>query len=367
MLDPRGVILSGGDDVIKRHHSYARDLAKKSKGKKISLLILSASTSHFNKYQLGNLQIKRISNPTLNAYNFAKKAFQAIKNNYDVKLLVAGDPWESFWSANILSKYLPSKVPIQVQLHGDIASPTWRKINLRNKFRYLVAKFSLPKASGIRTVSSIQSQLITNAFKVRKERITVIPVPIGDLKLASTKLRSRPKSLALVGRVQNDRGLLTFLKLIKSLTLVRNDFNLLIIGDGPDRKNFLEKLMKIIPKSKVSFFGYLSESDLKKIWKKVGVLISTAPAESYGRAMREALVAGIPVWATRSSGVQDLLSKSNKTSIKILDLTKSSKELSRELDQLFKAKVELKFRNQIIKDNSTYSRLLAKSWLKLID
>jgi hypothetical protein len=83
--------------------------------------------------------------------------------------------------------------------------------------------------------------------------------------------------------------------------------------------------------------------------------------------MREALVAGIPVWATRSSGVQDLLSKSNKTSIKILDLTKSSKELSRELDQLFKAKVELKFRNQIIKDNSTYSRLLAKSWLKLID
>jgi glycosyltransferase involved in cell wall biosynthesis len=254
-----------------------------------------------------------------------------------------------------------------MQLHGDIASPAWRKISLRNNLRYLVAKFSLPKASGIRAVSSIQSQLITNAFKVTKERITVIPVPICDLKLASTKYTSRPKSLALVGRVQNDRGLLTFLKLIKSLTLVRNDFSLLIIGDGPDRKNFLEKLMKIIPKSKVSFLGYLSEPELKKIWKKVGVLISTAPAESYGRVMREALVAGIPVWATRSSGVEDLLSKSNKTSIKILDLTKSSKELSRELDQLFKTKVELKFRNQIIKDNSTYSRLLAKSWLKLID
>ncbi len=366
MLDPRGVVLSGGYDVIKRHHSYAQDLAKESKDKKISLLILSASISNIKIYQLGNLQINNISKPTFNAYNFAKKAFQAIKNS-DVKLLVVGDPWESFWSAKILNKYLPNKVPIQMQLHGDIASPAWRKISLRNNLRYFVAKFSLPKASGIRAVSPIQSQLITNAFKVSRERITVIPVPISDLKLASPKLKSRPKSLALVGRVQNDRGLLTFLKLIKSLTLVRNDFNLLIIGDGPDRKSFLEKLMKIIPKSKVSFLGYLSESKLKKIWKKVGVLISTAPAESYGRVMREALVAGIPVWATRSSGVEDLLSKSNKTSIKILDLTKSSKELSRELDQLFKTKVELKFRNQIIKDNSTYSRLLAKSWLKLID
>ena len=113
--------------------------------------------------------------------------------------------------------------------------------------------------------------------------------------------------------------------------------------------------------------GHLSEKELKKVWREVGVLVSTAPAESYGRVMREALVAGIPVWATKSSGVEDLISKAGKDAVKILDLTKSNHELSVELDQLLKSKVPLSFRKQFIKDNSTYAQLLAKSWVDLIN
>jgi hypothetical protein len=96
-------------------------------------------------------------------------------------------------------------------------------------------------------------------------------------------------------------------------------------------------------------------------------LISVAPAESYGRVMREALFAGVPVWATKSSGVEDLISKAGKNAVKILDLKKSNRELSRELDQLLKSKVPLSFRKQFIKDNSTYAQLLAKSWVDLIN
>jgi hypothetical protein len=113
--------------------------------------------------------------------------------------------------------------------------------------------------------------------------------------------------------------------------------------------------------------GHLSETELKEVWKEIGVLVSTAPAESYGRAMREALVAGIPVWAMKSSGVEDLTSKAGKDAVRILDLTKSSQELSMELDQLLKSKVSPSFRKQFIKDNSTYAQLLAKSWIDLIN
>jgi len=123
----------------------------------------------------------------------------------------------------------------------------------------------------------------------------------------------------------------------------------------------------VLPKSKIRFLGHLPEKELKKVWKEIGVLVSTAPAESYGRAMREALVAGVPVWATKSSGVEDLISKAGKDAVKILDLTQSSNELSKELNQLLKSKVPLSFRKQFIKDNSTYARLLAKSWVDLIN
>jgi hypothetical protein len=106
---------------------------------------------------------------------------------------------------------------------------------------------------------------------------------------------------------------------------------------------------------------------LKKVWKGIGVLVSTAPAESYGRVMREALLAGVPVWAMKSSGVEDLILKAGKDAVKILDLKKSNRELSRELDQLLNSKVLLSFRKQFIKDNSTYAQLLAKSWVDLIN
>jgi len=83
--------------------------------------------------------------------------------------------------------------------------------------------------------------------------------------------------------------------------------------------------------------------------------------------MREALVAGVPVWATKSSGVEDLISKANKDAVRILDLTKSNHELSMELNQLLKSKVPQSFKKQFIKDNSTYAQLLTKSWVDLIN
>jgi hypothetical protein len=106
---------------------------------------------------------------------------------------------------------------------------------------------------------------------------------------------------------------------------------------------------------------------MRKVWKKIGVLVSTAPAESYGRAMREALVAGVPVWATKSSGVEDLILKAGENVVKVLDLSKSNSELSQDLDQLLKSKVPLSFKKQFIKDNSTYAQLLAQSWVNLIN
>jgi glycosyltransferase involved in cell wall biosynthesis len=197
--------------------------------------------------------------------------------------------------------------------------------------------------------------------------MVVVPVPINNLRLTADISSKRPKTLGLIGRIHNDRGIYNFIKIVKSLTVVRDDFAVVIAGGGPDESKFLEEIKELLPKSKIRFLGHLSEKKLKKVWRGIGVLVSTAPAESYGRAMREALVAGIPIWATKSNGVEDLISKAGKDAVKILDLEKSNHELSKELDKLLKGKVSLSFRKQFIKDNSTYAQLLAKSWVDLIN
>jgi glycosyltransferase involved in cell wall biosynthesis len=225
----------------------------------------------------------------------------------------------------------------------------------------------MSKANGIRAVSNSQALKVAKIFKIKKAPISVIPVPINNLRLTSSISSKRPKALGLIGRIHNDRGVYNFIKLVKSLTVVRDDFAVVIAGGGPDERRFLEEIKELLPKSKIRFLGHLSEKHLRKIWKDIGVLVSTAPAESYGRVMREALVAGVTVWATKSSGVEDLISKADKDAVKILDLEKSNHELSKELDKLLKSKVSLSFRKQIIKDNSTYAQLLVKSWVDLIN
>jgi glycosyltransferase involved in cell wall biosynthesis len=368
ILDPRGIILSGGADVIERHNSYALHLSKSNPKNKISLMILTAGSSQVKNQQSSGLYLEVVSKPTFNSIKFAKAALKKIRSkNLNVKLLVAGDPWESFWSAYLLNKLSSKKAPIQIQLHGDIASPAWKKISLQNRIRFNFAKFSMSKANGIRAVSNSQALKVAKIFKIKKAQICVIPVPINNLRLTSSISSKRSKTLGLIGRIHSDRGIYNFIKLIKSLTVVRDDFTVVIAGSGPEESRFLEEIKELLPKSKIRFLGHLSETELKKVWREIGVLVSTAPAESYGRAMREALVAGIPIWATKSSGVEDLISKAGKDTVKILDLTKGNHELSKEFDQLLKSKVSLSFRKQFIKDNLTYAHLLAKSWVDLIN
>lgn len=365
IMDPRGVIASGGIDVIERHMRYKTELI--SLNSQLDLIVSSASMNFREDYSVRELVFIN-SRPTFNPYKFARKVKGFITaNNLEVRLLVVGDPWESVFSAIILNRLLKTRIPIQIQLHGDIANPAWKKISLKNRIRFYLARLSISKASGIRAVSNSQALKVAKIFKIKKAQISVIPVPINNLRLKSHISSKRPKTLGLIGRIHSDRGIYNFIKLVKSLTLVRDDFTVVIAGGGPEESRFLEEIKELLPKSNIRFLGHLSEKELKKVWKEIGTLVSTAPAESYGRVMREALVAGVPVWATKSSGVEDLISKAGKDAVKILDLTKSNHELSKEFDQLLKSKVSLSFRKQFIKDNSTYAQQLAKSWVDLIN
>ena len=361
ILDPRGNILSGDIDVIERHNSYGKNLLN------YDLEVFSTSQTLAYLRKSKNVGIANVMATTLNAYRFSQKAFKLIKaKNLNVRLLVSGDPWESYWSAYFLNRRLKKKVPIQIQLHGDIANPLWRRINFNNRLRYLFAKISIPKANSIRTVSKYQSDLVVKSFGVDRKIISVIPVPINDLSKVSSPTKKRAKTIGFIGRVHQDRGIWEFVKLVKKLNSQNKDFKIIIAGSGPDKNEFLNQLYKEVPKSRVSYLGQLPQEKLAKLWKQIGVLVSMAPVESYGRVMREALVAGVPVWATESSGVKVLMDKCEKGTVKILDLNKSASSLNQDFEILLKTKVGSKFGKEFITENNTYAAKLAHSWVKVI-
>ena len=368
ILDPRGVIAAGKNDGFERHSNYGKELAKQNKELNCRLKIFSASTKQISASQSNKtFEILSISKPTFNSYKFAKRAHKCIEyKKVSVKLFVVGDPWESFWSAYFLNKFLNKKVPIQIQVHGDIADPKWRSINLRNRIRFLLAKLSLHKASSVRAVNKNQAENLLRAFGIKKEKIVVIPVPINVIGKSVALKSERPKTIGLIGRIHQDRGIWEFINLVRILNSSSKDFKVLVVGDGPSKDKFLSELESVIPKNRITYLGQLPESELHKAWKKIGVLVSMAPVESYGRVMRESLIAGVPVWATASVGVKDLMDNCKKGEVKILDLSKSDASIDKDFKFLLKTKVSSDFSKKFIKENNSYAAKVANSWINTI-
>jgi glycosyltransferase involved in cell wall biosynthesis len=368
ILDPRGNIASGGKDVVARHETYAKELFTQGKSLRLDLKVFSAGVSIESSGKGKNERVITISRPTFNSYMFAKKAHKFIKiNNLNVKLLVAADPWESYWSAYFLNRFLDKKMPIQIQVHGDIADPRWRRINYRNRIRYSFAKLSLPKASSVRAVTKYQAENLVNFFGIKREKIVVVPVPINLVSKTVALKLDRPETIGLIGRIHQDRGIWEFINLVRVLNFSSKDFKVVVVGDGPSKDKFLHKLESVIPKNRIIYLGQLPESELPKAWKRIGVLVSMAPIESYGRVMRESVMAGVPVWATASAGVRDLIDNCKKGEVKILDLGKSYTSLDKDFNSLLKTKVSSDFSKRFIKENNTYATKLANSWINIIN
>jgi glycosyltransferase involved in cell wall biosynthesis len=218
----------------------------------------------------------------------------------------------------------------------------------------------------VRAVTKYQAENLMNSFGIDKEKIVIVPVPINLLSKTATLRIDRPKTIGLLGRIHQDRGVWEFVKLVRILNLSSKDFKVVVIGDGPSKEKFLLELGSVVSKNRLVYLGQLPESELRKVWKKIGVLVSMAPVESYGRVIRESLIAGVPVWATVSSGVKDLMDSCKKGEVKLLDLGKSAASLDKDFNSLLKTKVSSDFSKRFIKENNTYAEKLANSWINTI-
>ena len=368
LLDPRGVSKYNSPTVTERLDEYAKQLVIQSSENSLNLVVLSSSKSHILKSKiLKYVKIHYISKPTFNFVFFAVRAFNFIKSSdLRIKLIVVADPWESYWSAFFLAKFFRVNIPIQIQVHGDFTDPKWSSSSIQNRIRHRFARVSLSMADSIRTVSRSQTKNLIENFGLKQTLIQIIPVPVSTNLKFQRKSLNRPRSIGIVGRIHKDRGIFEFVKLIRILDEFNHNFSIVVAGTGPSQDIFLKKLKLVNPLVKIEYFGQVPNNEMSSVWAKIGVLVSMAPAESYGLAMREALLHGVPVWATASGGVKDLMDNCKKGEVKILDLGKSHASLDKDFKTLLKTKVNSDFSKRFIKENNTYAAKLANSWINTI-
>jgi 1,2-diacylglycerol 3-alpha-glucosyltransferase len=162
--------------------------------------------------------------------------------------------------------------------------------------------------------SESMREVLVNEYGL-KDRFTVVPTGI-DLEAYRTssgeKIRKRKhweKDIVMisVGRLAPEKN---WPLLLQATALVLKDhpqFRLVLIGDGPERKN-LETLSKELGiRKRVTFLGSIAFAGIPDHMKAANLFGFASVTETQGLATLEAMAAGLPVVAVNGSGTRDIL------------------------------------------------------------
>jgi glycosyltransferase involved in cell wall biosynthesis len=291
------------EDTLTRHLEYIREFRKIPGYSSSQMVVVQPSLNIFRSQTIciENLRIEKLS---IARIVFLRRILNA--NGFKTILIVSGDPSESFLFAKIIKLLLGNNsIPIQAQVHGEY-SQAWARLSLRNRIRRSTAHSFLKSANAIRVVTEEQKRYIVETFSVNPEKIHTIPVRLN--KVSSTvevHRKCNPSSIGLVGRIHKERNIVKFAEIAQFFCRMDPDLEVIVVGaSANDRK--AEKSLKGIKSPNLKILGHLEGDSLRSVWSRIGVLISTAETESYGRALREALMNGVPVLALSSIGSRAL-------------------------------------------------------------
>ncbi|GGZ13883.1 glycosyltransferase family 4 protein [Novosphingobium colocasiae] len=108
--------------------------------------------------------------------------------------------------------------------------------------------------------------------------------------------------IAFLGRLVLEKGLGQFADTVERLRAGGRNFRVLVIGDGPARGLFAERLGDL-----AVFTGYQGGADLGRALASADMLLNPSDTEAFGNVSLEAMACGIPVVAADATGNSDIV------------------------------------------------------------
>ena len=156
------------------------------------------------------------------------------------------------------------------------------------------------------------------------------------------------KLIVAVGRLDPVKN---FKCLLEASVLLKNkfDFDLWIVGDGPQKEELAEYI-RSNNLTNVKLLGF--QANPFPIIKQADLFVSSSISESYGLSVQEALILGVPVVAVKCSGIVESLDPEFGVLV-----DNSSEELSKAISKLLGNLDELDTYRKSINDNYSLDSL----------
>lgn len=168
-------------------------------------------------------------------------------------------------------------------------------------------------------VTVISSPLVPRAERlgVPRSRITVVPMPI-DRAVATEVERPLPTPIArdvllFVGRLVERKGAAFAVQALAELVRAGRPMRLVIVGEGPEREALVVLADSLGVSDRVELTGVLSPAEVRTRYAAGGIFVMPAVTdwkgeqEGFGMVIVEAMAYGLPVVASRSGGIPDII------------------------------------------------------------
>lgn len=259
--------------------------------------------------RIGNISVHRIGagnkfldKPLLPNLGFLKAIKLHKKNKYD---LIHGIMASQGSAAAYLFKFFYPKVPFILTLQeGDLGR--------NSPFDKFWQRRIIKKADVITAISAYLADFAKRYNK--KAPIFIVPngVDLKSMKYKELSIRNKEKDkkiIITISRLVVKNGVDI---LIKALSILNTKYlilstDLLIIGDGKERRK-LEKLReKLGVADKVKFLGTIPNERIPEHLASADVFVRPSRSEGLGTAFLEAMAAGVPIIGTQVGGIIDFL------------------------------------------------------------
>ncbi len=231
--------------------------------------------------------------------------------DHQIDLVLSQDPFITALVAYLIKKRRGCK--FLIHFHGDFwDNKYWMREHWLNPFFLLLSKFLVKKADGVRVVSSgIKEKLIKSG--INGEKIRVIPTPVDLEKFENfdrdkvnnfrKKIHQNWKTIINVGRRDPAKDYNTLLKVIK---IVRQKYGKLAFWQIGANLRLSDKI-KLDDNIILSSTGKIDQKELVGYYHASDIYVSSSKHESLGKTLIEAMVCGLPVVATATTGSKEIV------------------------------------------------------------
>ncbi|MBP6854622.1 MAG: glycosyltransferase [Candidatus Pacebacteria bacterium] len=276
-----------------------------------------------------------------------------------------------------VAKHLGAK--FHLQIHTEVSNKAYTK-GLRGFVQWQIAKFLIPRADGIRTVSrKIITDLEKKGVKI-KAKVNVLPIyvrptddegeriedPVGFYEFR----KRHDVNMLIMSRLEVEKGVMEGLEIFADVLTKKTNLGIVVVGSGTE-KNKLEKFVKEKNMSDhVMFYDWTTTPSY--FYRKSDILWLNSAFEGYGMTIIEAGLFGCPVLSTKVGVATEVIKDGENGYLYDVGDTKKVKEIlmniadNPETVKLMKGKVISNTNVINYADENDYVSKIAEDWKTLV-